>query len=146
MTINSSSKNREKILTNDSILQEELNIFKFGIEELLVESELIKKLENSRNKNKPLRIKLGLDPTSSDLHLGHTVVLVKLRQLQDLGHKIIMLIGDFTALIGDPTGRNNTRPSLSNEEINKNSKTYFEQAGLILNMKETQHRRNHGFV
>ena len=94
MSTNNSSNSKENISIKDSILLEELKIFKFGIEELLVESELIKKLKKSRVKNKPLRIKLGLDPTSSDLHLGHTVVLVKLRQLQDLGHKVILLIGN----------------------------------------------------
>ncbi len=142
MGINNSSNNKENISINDSILLEELKLFKFGVEELLVESELIKKLKNSKIKDKPLRIKLGLDPTSSDLHLGHTVVLVKLRQLQDLGHKVILLIGDFTSLIGDPSGRSITRPSLSREEIEENSKTYFDQAGLILNMNETEIKYN----
>ncbi len=142
MGINNSSNNKENISINNSILLEELKLFKFGVEELLVESELIKKLKNSKIKDKPLRIKLGLDPTSSDLHLGHTVVLVKLRQLQDLGHKVILLIGDFTSLIGDPSGRSITRPSLSREEIEENSKTYFDQAGLILNMNETEIKYN----
>ena len=142
MGTNHSLNNNKSNLNIDSTLLEELNIFKYGIEELLVESELINKLKNSRIEKKPLRIKLGLDPTSSDLHLGHTVVLVKLRQLQDLGHKIILLIGDFTSLIGDPTGRSITRPSLSQEEIKENSKTYFDQAGLILNMNKTEIKYN----
>ena len=83
---------------------------------------------------KPLNIKLGLDPTSPDLHLGHTVVLMKLRELQKLGHKVTLLIGDFTAKIGDPSGRNTTRPVLTDDEIEENSRTYFEQVGLILDM------------
>ena len=101
----------------DSILQ--------GAEEILVESEFITKLENSRANNNPLKIKLGLDPTSTDLHLGHAVVLRKLRLLQNHGHIVVLLIGDFTSLIGDPTGRNTTRPKLTKEEIKENAKTYF---------------------
>ncbi|MCP6390428.1 tyrosine--tRNA ligase, partial [Klebsiella pneumoniae] len=88
-------------------------IIKRGIDELLVEAELAAKLRRSLKENRPLRIKLGLDPTAPDLHLGHTVVLNKMRQLQDLGHQVIFLIGDFTASIGDPSGRNSTRPPLT---------------------------------
>ena len=96
-----------------------LEIIKRGVDELIVESELRKKLETGRK----LRIKLGLDPTAPDLHLGHTVVLNKMRQLQDLGHQVIFLIGDFTSAIGDPSGRNATRPPLTKEQIEVNAKT-----------------------
>ncbi|MBU3725793.1 MAG: tyrosine--tRNA ligase [Burkholderiaceae bacterium] len=113
-----------------------------GCEELLVASEFAEKLSRSEKTGKPLRIKLGLDPTAPDLHLGHTVVLNKLRQLQDLGHTVIFLIGDFTALIGDPTGRNATRPPLSSEEIKANAQTYFNQAALVLNPERTEIRYN----
>ena len=113
-----------------------------GCEELLVASEFADKLSRSEKTGKPLRIKLGLDPTAPDLHLGHTVVLNKLRQLQDLGHTVIFLIGDFTALIGDPTGRNATRPPLSAEEIKANAQTYFNQASLVLNPERTEIRYN----
>jgi len=108
-----------------------------GCEELLVASEFADKLTRSAASGTPLRIKLGLDPTAPDLHLGHTVVLNKLRQLQDLGHTVIFLVGDFTALIGDPTGRNATRPPLSAEEISINAKTYFDQAAMVLDASKT---------
>jgi tyrosyl-tRNA synthetase len=107
-----------------------------------VASELEEKLVRSEQTGLPLRVKLGLDPTAPDLHLGHTVVLNKLRQFQDLGHQVIFLIGDFTALIGDPTGRNATRPPLTAEEIAANAKTYFEQASLVLDPAKTDIRRN----
>jgi tyrosyl-tRNA synthetase len=113
-----------------------------GCEELLVASEFADKLARSAATGTPLRIKLGLDPTAPDLHLGHTVVLNKLRQLQDLGHTVIFLVGDFTALIGDPTGRNATRPPLSAEEISINAKTYFDQAAMVLDASKTEIRRN----
>ena len=117
MYLRTNSKNIAKVLHMPNSFSEEVSIFEDGCEELFVIEELVEKLEKYKKLKKPMRIKLGLDPTSPDLHLGHTVVLVKLRQLQDLGHKVILLIGDFTAMIGDPTGRNVTRPSLSNEEI-----------------------------
>ncbi len=113
-----------------------------GCDELLVEQEFLGKLIASENSGKPLRVKLGLDPTAPDLHLGHTVVLNKLRQLQDLGHTVIFLIGDFTALIGDPTGRNATRPPLTAEEIAVNAQTYFNQASLVLDPSKTEIRKN----
>jgi tyrosyl-tRNA synthetase len=113
-----------------------------GCEELLVAEDFLAKLSRSEKTGVPLRIKLGLDPTAPDLHLGHTVVLNKLRQLQDLGHTVIFLVGDFTALIGDPTGRNATRPPLSAEEISTNAQTYFNQASLVLNAEKTEIRRN----
>jgi tyrosyl-tRNA synthetase len=115
---------------------------KRGCEELLVEAEWLKKLAKSAATKTPLRIKLGLDPTAPDIHLGHTVVLNKLRQLQDLGHTVIFLIGDFTSLIGDPSGRNVTRPPLTKEEIAVNAQTYYRQASLILNPEKTEIRYN----
>ena len=99
-----------------------------GHETVVTRDELKKKLEAGR----PLRVKLGCDPTAPDLHLGHSVVLRKLRQFQDLGHKAVLIIGDYTALVGDPTGQNKTRPMLSAADIDRNAKTYFEQAGKIL--------------
>jgi tyrosyl-tRNA synthetase len=117
---------------------EQLEIIKRGVDELIVESEVLKKLETGR----VLRMKLGLDPTARDLHLGHTVVLNKLRQLQDLGHQVIFLIGDFTSMIGDPSGRNSTRPPLTREEIEANAKTYFDQASLVLDREKTEIRYN----
>jgi len=115
---------------------------KRGCDELLVESEFAQKLARAQATGTPLRCKLGLDATAPDLHLGHTVVLNKLRQLQDLGHTVIFLIGDFTALIGDPSGRNTTRPPLSREQIEENAKTYFDQAGLVLRREVTEIRYN----
>jgi tyrosyl-tRNA synthetase len=112
----------------------QLAVFRRGADELLVESELRTKLA----RGKPLNIKEGFDPTRPDLHLGHTVQFNKLRQLQDLGHHVVFLIGDFTALIGDPTGRNVTRPPLSPEEIAANAKTYTDQAFLILDRAKTE--------
>ena len=115
---------------------------KRGADELLVEAEFATKLARSAATGVPLRCKLGLDPTAPDLHLGHTVVLNKLRQLQDLGHTVIFLIGDFTAMIGDPSGRNTMRPPLSREEIETNATTYFEQAALVLDRARTEIRYN----
>ncbi len=107
---------------------EQLKLLEQGVEKLYTSEELKKKLE----KGAPLRVKLGADPTAPDLHLGHSVVLRKLRQFQDLGHKAVLIIGDYTALIGDPTGQNKTRPMLSAGDIERNATTYFEQAGKIL--------------
>ena len=119
-----------------------LAIIKRGVDELLIESEFAQKLAASEKSGKPLRIKLGLDPTAPDLHLGHTVVLNKMRQLQDLGHTVIFLIGDFTSMIGDPSGRNITRPPLTREQIEQNAKTYFAQASLVLDPARTEIRYN----
>jgi tyrosyl-tRNA synthetase len=119
-----------------------LTIIKRGVDELLIESEFAQKLAASEKSGKPLRIKLGLDPTAPDLHLGHTVVLNKMRQLQDLGHTVIFLIGDFTSMIGDPSGRNITRPPLTREQIEQNAKTYFAQASLVLDPARTEIRYN----
>lgn len=120
----------------------ELEIVKRGCDELLVESEFAAKLAQSHDTGVPLRIKLGLDPTAPDIHLGHTVVLNKMRQLQDLGHTVIFLIGDFTATIGDPSGRNATRPPLTAEQIQENAKTYYTQASMILDPEKTEIRYN----
>ena len=119
-----------------------LEIIKRGVDELLIEAEFAQKLAASEKSGKPLRIKLGLDPTAPDLHLGHTVVLNKMRQLQDLGHTVILLIGDFTSMIGDPSGRNITRPPLTREQIEQNAKTYFAQASLVLDPARTEIRYN----
>lgn len=116
-----------------------MTLIRRGIDELLVEEELANKLRRSAREGRPLRIKLGLDPTAPDLHLGHTVVLNKMRQLQDLGHQVIFLIGDFTASIGDPSGRNVTRPPLTPEQIRQNAETYFRQASLVLNPERTEY-------
>jgi len=115
-------------------VQEALELIRRGCDELIVEDELAKKLATGR----PLRVKLGLDPTAPDLHLGHTVVINKLRHFQSLGHQIQFLIGDFTGMIGDPTGKNQTRPPLTREEIQENAKTYREQAFKILDPDRTQ--------
>ncbi|MCA3184169.1 MULTISPECIES: tyrosine--tRNA ligase [unclassified Cupriavidus] len=119
-----------------------LEITKRGCDELLVEAEWLQKLARSEATGVPLRIKLGLDPTAPDIHLGHTVVLNKLRQLQDLGHQVIFLIGDFTSTIGDPSGRNSTRPPLTREQIEANAQTYYKQASLVLDPARTEIRYN----
>jgi tyrosyl-tRNA synthetase len=113
-----------------------------GCEELIPQDEWLKKLARSEATGVPLRIKLGLDPTAPDIHVGHTVVLNKMRQLQDLGHTVIFLIGDFTSLIGDPSGRNNTRPPLTPEQIKANADTYYRQASLVLDPARTEIRYN----
>jgi len=119
----------------DKIAQQ-VKLLKRGTVEIYTEHELAQKLTESAKAGKQLRIKLGLDPTSPDIHLGHTVVLRKMRQFQDLGHKAVLIIGDYTARIGDPSGQNSTRPILSNEQIEQNAETYFAQAGKILDTSE----------
>ncbi|KEI35973.1 tyrosyl-tRNA synthetase [Francisella sp. W12-1067] len=121
-----------------SSIQQTLDIIKRGVDEILLEEELVKKLQ----KGKPLIIKFGCDPTAPDIHLGHTVVINKLKQLQDLGHEIHFLIGDFTAQIGDPTGKNATRPPLTAQEVAKNAETYTSQVFKILDKEKTIVRRN----
>ena len=113
-----------------------------GCDELIPQDEWVKKLARSDATGVPLRIKLGLDPTAPDIHIGHTVVLNKMRQLQDLGHSVIFLIGDFTTLIGDPSGRNSTRPALTREQIEANAQTYYKQASLVLDPAKTEIRYN----
>lgn len=115
-------------------ISQQLAIIKKGVEELLLEEELVEKLKL----NRPLRIKAGFDPTAPDLHLGHTVLLTKMRQLQDLGHHIMFLIGDFTGLIGDPTGKNATRPPLTPKQIKQNAETYTRQVFKILDQQKTE--------
>ena len=119
-----------------------LAVTRRGCEELIPEADWVKKLQKSEASGVPLRIKLGLDPTAPDIHIGHTVVLNKMRQLQDLGHTVIFLIGDFTSLIGDPSGRNSTRPPLTPEQIKANAETYYKQASLVLDPAKTEIRYN----
>ena len=123
-------------------VQEAMAVTLRGCEELIPQDEWLKKLARSEATGIPLRIKLGLDPTAPDIHLGHTVVLNKLRQLQDLGHTVIFLIGDFTSLIGDPSGRNTTRPPLTRELIEVNAQTYYRQASMVLDPAKTEIRYN----
>jgi len=123
-------------------VREALALTRRGCEELLPEADWLAKLARSEATGVPLRIKLGLDPTAPDIHVGHTVVLNKMRQLQDLGHTVIFLIGDFTSMIGDPSGRNATRPPLTREQIEANAETYFAQAGLVLDRSRTEIRYN----
>jgi len=113
-------------------IKEQIQLLRRGTIEIFSEEELSQKLTEAAKTKRQLRIKLGLDPTSPDIHLGHTVVLRKMRQFQDLGHKAVLIIGDYTARIGDPSGQDKTRPMLSDKQIEENAKTYFEQAGKIL--------------
>jgi tyrosyl-tRNA synthetase len=124
-------------MANFAPVEEQLAYIKKGAFEIIRESDLREKLERSRSTGKPLRVKLGMDPTAPDLHLGHTVVLRKLKHFQDLGHTAIFLIGDFTGMIGDPTGRSATRPPLSREQIEKNAETYKAQVFKILDPQKT---------
>src|SRR5712664_585589 len=117
-----------------SDIDNQLKVIRRGCDELIVEAELREKLKSGR----PLRVKLGLDPTAPDLHLGHTVVINKLRDFQQLGHQVQFLIGDFTGMIGDPSGKNQTRPALTREEILANARTYREQVFKILDADKTQ--------
>jgi tyrosyl-tRNA synthetase len=119
-----------------------LSAFREGVEELLPEAELVHKLERSVAEKKPLRIKQGFDPTAPDIHLGHTVGLRKLRQLQDLGHTIVLILGDYTAQVGDPSGRSRTRPQLSVEEVEANSRTYLEQFSKVVDRNVVEIHRN----
>ncbi len=119
-------------------IEEEIRIIKRNTVDLLPMDELVKKLKRSRETGIPLRIKYGADPSRPDLHLGHYVCLKKLKDLQDLGHKIIFIVGDFTAMIGDPSGKSKTRPRLSEEEVRENAKTYFEQVYMVLDPEKTE--------
>ena len=123
-------------------VRQALAVTERGCDELIPQADWLRKLVRSEQTGQPLRIKLGLDPTAPDIHLGHTVVLNKLRQLQDLGHQVIFLIGDFTSLIGDPSGRNATRPPLTPEQIQSNAQTYYRQASLVLDPSKTEIRYN----
>jgi len=119
-------------------LQKQLEVIRRGVVEIVPEDELIRKLKRSLDEDRPLRVKLGMDPTAPDIHLGHTVVLHKLRQFQELGHEVVLILGDFTGRIGDPTGRSETRVQLTEEQIKENVATYKEQAGKILDMDRTR--------
>jgi tyrosyl-tRNA synthetase len=123
-------------------VREALAVSLRGCDELLPQADWLKKLVRSEATGTPLRVKLGLDPTAPDIHIGHTVVLNKMRQLQDLGHTVIFLIGDFTSMIGDPSGRNTTRPALTREQIEANAQTYYAQASLVLDPQRTEIRYN----
>src|SRR5215468_5149002 len=123
-------------------VEEQLEYLKKGAAEIIPDEELKAKLANSAKTGKPLRVYLGVDPTAPDIHLGHTVVLRKLKHFQDMGHTAIFLIGDFSAMIGDPTGRSETRPPLSREEVDANAKTYLEQVFKILDKEKTEVRYN----
>ncbi|RVU47527.1 tyrosine--tRNA ligase [Rubrivivax rivuli] len=123
-------------------VQQALAVSLRGCDELLPQPDWVKKLQRAEATGQPLRIKLGLDPTAPDIHIGHTVVLNKMRQLQDLGHTVIFLIGDFTSMIGDPSGRNATRPPLTREQIEANAQTYYKQASLVLDPSKTEIRYN----
>ncbi len=145
------SRNSEKTLMNQALVtkfpvtdktREALAVTLRGCEELIPQEDWLQKLAKSEATGVPLRIKLGLDPTAPDIHIGHTVVLNKMRQLQDLGHQVIFLIGDFTSLIGDPSGRNSTRPPLTPEQIKLNAETYYKQASLVLDPAKTEIRYN----
>lgn len=127
-------------------VDEQLKQIKRGVEEILPEDALEEKLEKSRKTGEPLTVKLGCDPSRPDLHLGHAVVLRKLRQFQDLGHRVVLVVGDFTAMIGDPSGRSKTRPALTMEETRHNGQTYFEQASIILDEEKTDIRYNSNWL
>ena len=117
-------------------VDKQLELIQKGAEEIIPKEELRKKIDRSIKNNKPLIAKLGCDPSRPDLHIGHSVVLRKLKHFQDLGHQAVLVIGDFTAMIGDPSGRNKTRPQLSLEEARENAETYLDQAKIILNMDQ----------
>lgn len=125
---------REEIMTDR--IAENIRLLKRGVVEIFTEAELAEKLTEAAKNHRQLRIKLGLDPTAPDIHLGHTVVLRKMRQFQDLGHKAVLIIGDYTARIGDPSGQTATRPVLTTNQIEQNARTYFQQAGKVLDTSE----------
>src|SRR5437879_8062348 len=127
-------------------VEEQLAYLKKGVAEIIRENDLKAKLEESLKTGKPLRAKLGVDPTAPDLHLGHTVVIRKLKHFQDLGHTAVFLIGDFTALVGDPTGQSETRPALSREQVQTNAKTYLQQVYKVLDPKKTEIRYNNDWL
>lgn len=137
-----SARTEEKKYEVTPEIKEAMATIARGTDTLLIESELEQKLARAKATGTKLRCKLGLDPTAPDIHIGHTVVLNKLRQLQDLGHTVIFLIGDFTAAIGDPTGRNTTRPPLSSEQIKVNAETYLEQAAHVIDIEKAEVRWN----
>jgi tyrosyl-tRNA synthetase len=123
-------------------VKEQMDLIREDSFEIIPEDELVKKLEKSKIENKQLNVKLGCDPSRPDLHIGHSVVLNKLRQFQDLGHNAILIVGDYTAMIGDPSGKKKTRPQLSFEETRQYGESYFEQAGKILDLSKAKIRYN----
>ncbi|MGH2976249.1 MAG: tyrosine--tRNA ligase [Solirubrobacterales bacterium] len=123
-------------------IERQLAIIRSGVEELIPEAELVQKLERSLSTKTPLRIKQGFDPTAPDIHLGHTIGLRKLRQFQDLGHQVVLIVGDFTSLVGDPSGRSQTRPTLTEDEVKSNAKTYLDQFSKVVDPKRTEVRWN----
>src|SRR3990167_1941607 len=123
-------------------IKEQLKIIKRGTVEIITDDDLVKKLEKSISAGVPLKIKAGFDPTAPDIHLGHTVLIHKMRQFQELGHEVIFLIGDFTGMIGDPTGKSETRKSLTRDDVLKNAETYKEQVFKILDPEKTEVRFN----
>lgn len=127
-------------------VEDQLTVIKRGTTEIVPETELVEKLKKSQKTKTPLKIKLGVDPTRPDLHLGHSVILRKLRQFQDLGHEAILIIGGFTAMIGDPTGQNKTRPPLTEKEVEENAETYIDQARKILDEDKTTIVNNHDWL
>ena len=139
---NSQAAEAQKPFPVTDDIREAMALIARGTDTFLIQSEFEQKLARSKATGEPLRCKLGLDPTAPDIHIGHTVVLNKLRQLQDLGHTVIFLVGDFTAAIGDPSGRNTTRPPLTREQIEANAQTYLNQAGMVLDVDKTEVRYN----
>ena len=123
-------------------VDEQLETLKRGVVDLVDESELRERLEASRKSGKPLRVKLGIDPSSPDIHLGHTVVLRKLRDFQRLGHTVVVLWGTATAMVGDPTGKDKTRPQLTREQVEENKQTYKAQVGRVLDLERIEEREN----
>lgn len=139
---NSQAAEAQKQFPVTDDIREAMALIARGTDTFLIQSEFEQKLARSKATGEPLRCKLGLDPTAPDIHIGHTVVLNKLRRLQDLGHTVIFLVGDFTAAIGDPSGRNTTRPPLTREQIEANAQTYLNQAGMVLDLDKTEVRYN----
>lgn len=139
---NSQAAEAQKQFPVTDDIREAMALIARGTDTFLIQAEFEQKLARSKATGEPLRCKLGLDPTAPDIHIGHTVVLNKLRQLQDLGHTVIFLVGDFTAAIGDPSGRNTTRPPLTREQIEANAQTYLNQAGMVLDLDKTEVRYN----
>jgi tyrosyl-tRNA synthetase len=133
-------------MSNFPSLNEQMDIIRSGVEEIIPESELVKKIEKSIINKEPLKIKCGCDPSRPDLHIGHAVLLRKMRQFQDLGHQAILLIGDFTAMIGDPTGRNKTRPQLTIEDTKLNAQSYIDQASIVLDKQTLDIVYNSGWL
>ena len=123
-------------------IDEQIKIIMKGVEDIIDEKELKEKLEKAQKEKRQLIVKLGLDPSAPDIHLGHTVVLRKMKQLQDLGHKVIIIIGDFTGKIGDPTGKSKARKALTTEQVLENAKTYEEQIFKVLDKEKTEVRFN----